>query len=174
MSVCLGTDGFMERTEKVLMARIFVGMKQKMSLVTLPRAETQQCMAHTCFSLLYVFYFYLDLFLSPFPLSAPAVPHHPTTLSPFPSPTWPLELYPPALILQMLSHCILLHPSAIRLSRWSTAPCSSPAQQNPGQPIVDPRPFPQSSIAPCPFARIKGGKGKKSVLLHDALMSPGR
>lgn len=35
-SVCLGTDGFMVRTGKVLIARILVWMKQKMSLVKLP------------------------------------------------------------------------------------------------------------------------------------------
>jgi len=88
-SVCSGTDGFTERTGEVLMARIFVWMKQKMSLVTLPRAETRHSTAHTCFSLFCIFYFYLDFLLSPFPLNASAVPNHPTTFSPFPSPTWP-------------------------------------------------------------------------------------
>lgn len=67
VSVCSGTDGFLERTAKGRMARMHTCMKRKTSLMTLPQAETQQSTAHAsflpAFFHFWVFYFYLGFLL---------------------------------------------------------------------------------------------------------------
>lgn len=129
MSVCSGTDGFVGRTAKMLVARMYTWMKWKMSLMTLPQAETQQSTAHASFlPAFFLFWGFLFLSgLSSFPLNVPSVPN-----------------YLPSLPLTCLAHITLFHSPGPQMlsplqpqwsvSHWPTDPFPAQPSRKQGSP----------------------------------------